>query len=180
MVRERIQQNMRKIIVIDGHDASGKTSICKRISEILGYKYIKPFSNSLGDLIAWLITCKNYKLANQIAMSAIDKVLKENPKSNLIFDRHWICMFTLIPDDLKSDWHHIPFSIICWANPEITLTRLHERNDIDINKWDNEYFCKKYLEVGERYHIPIIDTSFISVDEGVEKAMKIILENWSE
>ena len=169
---------MRKIIAIDGHDASGKTSICKRISELLGYKYIKPFSNSLGDLIAWLITCKNYELANQIALSAIDKALKDNPESNLIFDRHWICMFTLIPDNLKREWKDVPFSILCWANPEITLKRLQERNAIGMNKWDDHYFCQKYLEIGAQYHIPVVDTSFITIDEGVEKTLKIIQDNF--
>ena len=76
---------MRKVIAIDGHDGSGKTSISKRICEILNYQYIKPFSDSLGDLIAWLITSKNYELANQIAISAIDKALDENTAYEVLF-----------------------------------------------------------------------------------------------
>ena len=59
---------MRKIIAIDGHDGSGKTAICKQISQLLNYKYIKPFSGSLGNLIAWLLIHQNYELANQIAL----------------------------------------------------------------------------------------------------------------
>ena len=169
---------MRKIIAIDGHDGSGKTSICKRICELLNYQYIKPFSNSLGDLIAWMITSKNYELANQIAMSAIDKALVENPEANIVFDRHWISMFTVIPERLQKEWRDTPFSILCWAEPQITINRLQERKDAGINKWDNEYFCKKYMDISDQFQIPVINTSYATVDESVERALKIIQDDW--
>lgn len=76
---------MQHIVVIDGHDAAGKTSICKRISELQGYQYIKPFSDTLGDLIAWLIFQKDFSLANRIALRTIEKAITENPMIATIY-----------------------------------------------------------------------------------------------
>ena len=89
-----------------------------------------------------------------------------------------LMIYFLVPDNLKNEWNDMPFSILCWANPDITIKRLQERNGVEINKWDNHYFCQMYLDIGERYHIPVVDTSFSTIDESVEKTMEIIRNNF--
>lgn len=147
----------QKILVVDGHDGAGKTTIAKRIAEEYGMKYVKPFSDSLGDLIAWSYREGKYSLLNDIAMAAVEKQLSENKNTDVIFDRHWMSMFSILPKIYHSGWE-IPTTICCWADIATTLDRLRKRDRMD-EEWDHEHFCLCYKEYAIKYGIMLLDTS---------------------
>ena len=166
-------------IVFDGHDASGKTTWAKKTSEYLGRycraRYVKPFSDSIGDLITWLFYKGDVNLLNTIALTAIRKIEEENSTYDvLIYDRHWLSIFTLIDHSRYEVWYPLPVTFLCWTTPDITRQRLSARSTAEEdNKWDHEYYCSIYKQLAHKYGIDIIDTSSIklrSIDDlAVEK-----------
>lgn len=85
------------IIAIDGHDASGKTTIAKLLSKEIDGKYIKPFDGNIGDMIVWAYKKKKYSLIDEIAINVIEMNIDKNRNEKyLIFDRHWLSIETLL------------------------------------------------------------------------------------
>lgn len=159
-----------EIIVVDGHDGSGKTTISKRIAEEYGMKYVKPFSDSLGDLIAWSYRQCKFEFANNIASAAVEKQLSENKGMGLVFDRHWLSMFTVLPVKFHSLWNR-PITICCWADVNTTINRLRTRNENEINEWNHQLYCDLYKRYAEQYGAMLLDTS---VNDNVEHNMKLV------
>ena len=60
-----------QIIVLDGHDGSGKTTLARLAAETLGGTYVKPFDGTLGDMIMWLSDERRYELADQLARASM-------------------------------------------------------------------------------------------------------------
>ena len=148
------------IIAIDGHDGSGKTTISKLLAETIKGKYIKPFSNDIGDLITW--SAKNDKIPflEELAFNAIEYTIATNPDERiLIFDRHWLSIATLLPENKILQSYLKPVTILCWANIETTTERLFIRNDNKDDVWDNQKFCDLYYKLGSENNALIIDTS---------------------
>jgi len=161
------------IIALDGHDASGKTTLSKMLATKLNGKYIKPFSDSLGDLIAWSFRNEKLKLANDIALAAVEKEIQLNQEHNyLIFDRHWLTMFTVLPQDFFSQWQDKPTTILCWADVETTNKRLDERDEPK-DQWCNEHYCKLYKDLAEEYGVFTVNTSG---DSDIDERLKEILD----
>lgn len=164
-----------KIIVMDGHDCSGKTTLAHLVAKELNGKYVKPYADSLGDLIAWATLKEKYNLANELSLAAVERQIDENRGVDcLIFDRHWLSMFTVLPEDFHQRWHPLPITFLCWADLETTNHRMHARGEIEKNPWCNEYYCKCYKEYALKYNIPIIDTSGTS---SAEQKLQEILVN---
>lgn len=61
-----------KILVLDGHDGAGKTTLAQALAAKIDGKYVKPFNDSLGDMIAWLYKKKNYELTDIVSRTAIE------------------------------------------------------------------------------------------------------------
>jgi thymidylate kinase len=155
-----------KIIAIDGHDGSGKTTIARLLAQKINAKYIKPFSDSLGDLIAWSYRKKEYSFANDIAIASIKMHLEENPGVEcFVFDRHWLSMFTVLSQEFYNSWFPLPITILCWADVKTTEKRFNERNELEPYPGCHEYYCRVYKEIAKKYNVFIIDTSNESIPE---------------
>ncbi|MGE5328640.1 MAG: hypothetical protein ACM3KR_03925 [Deltaproteobacteria bacterium] len=162
------------IIAIDGHDGSGKTTIAHLLSKRINAKYIKPFSDSLGDLIAWLHVKGDNKFLNEIAIAAISKQIEENQGvEHLVFDRHWLSIFTILPEEYYNLWIDKPITILCWADVKTVEERLKLRSGNEVDEWCHEYYCKRYKELAEKYGVFIVNTSGDSKPEDrVNEIMK--------
>lgn len=78
------------VIVLDGYDGSGKTTLAKILAQKLGGRYIKSFDNSLGRLIWSLFADREFDLADLVSRIACRKNQETNRDAFcLVFDRHW-------------------------------------------------------------------------------------------
>ena len=159
-----------KILVVDGHDGAGKTTIAKCIAERYGMKYVKPFSDSLGDLIAWAYRQQKFEFANNIALAAIEKQLSDNKGIDLVFDRHWLSMYTVLPEEFHSLWQR-PITICCWADVNTTINRLRSRNEFEVNEWNHEYYCEAYKNYAIKYGTMLLNTS---ENDDLENNMRLV------
>ena len=161
-----------KVLVLDGHDGSGKTSIAQFVAQKLEGRYIHPFSGNLGDLIAWSYRRKRYDLTNMAARGAIDQVLEiHQDASLLVFDRHWLTLFSVLPPAFFSDWLPFPPTVLCWTDPQTTAQRLALRGEQARQIEKHEHYCAYYRELALRFEVPIVDTTHTSVEEAAEEVL---------
>lgn len=165
----------KSILAIDGHDGAGKSSVASVVAQAMGGTVIKPFRDSLGDMIAWLWGREQFALANQLALQAVQKCVEESRgKRPLVFDRHWLTMFTVLPESFYHVWHPLPQTVLCWSNLETTLARLRQRGEEigDIGK--HRYYLSRYRELAVRFGVRAIDTSTNSVDETAARVLEMM------
>jgi thymidylate kinase len=160
---------MQQIIVIDGHDGSGKTTLAKMLAAETGGTYLKPYSGEIGSYLDWLYQFKRWKDADFLSRLAVEKILTENSaKKLLILDRCWMTLFTVIPTESYSNWYPIiknMNTILIWTNLSTTLERLKIRDEFDKYQSDHEYYINKFKEIGNEFKVSRIDTTQTSVDE---------------
>jgi len=162
------------LIAFDGHDGAGKTTLAAAVAAQIGGTKVSPFGGTLGDFIAWNYRSRRYGMANDVALAAIRKALAEHDKAGaLIFDRHWLSMFTVLPPRYRSSWRDRPFTILIWADPAATERRLIERGEA-VDRPGNEYYCRVYRELAERYRVPMVDTTLGTLEENIARCRELI------
>lgn len=149
------------VIVLDGYDGSGKTTLAKMLVQNLGGRYIKSFDNSLGRLIWSLFADQEFDLADIVSRTACRKEQETNQDAScLVFDRHWLTMFTLLPRTYHHNWEPLPRTFLCSADPETTVTRLHARGEkIETPMTVHLDQQMRFRTLAEKFGIPEIDTS---------------------
>lgn len=161
-----------KCIVFDGHDCSGKSTLAKLFVEINSNAvYVRPFEKNIGELFWWLYTKKEYELANNLALNSVKKAEEQNIGKLLVFDRHWLTLFSILPQDYWSAWYPLPETILCWANHFNTSIRMKERGEQEPYDGYNEYYCNYYNKLAKQFGIKVLDTS----DKTQEVALREIL-----
>ncbi len=164
-----------RIIVLDGHDGSGKTTLARMAAESLDGTYAKPFDGTLGDMIMWLSDERRYELADQLARASIEKIMKEHHASPLpIFDRHWLSMFTLFPAELRDSWYPLPATILCWTDLETTKLRLSTRGEELGDGAEHERYIRLYRALAKSFDLPIIDTSTESPGASLDRIVELV------
>jgi thymidylate kinase len=156
------------VIALDGHDGAGKTSLAKLAAKKYGFKYVKPFDDSLGDLISWSFKNRKFDFTDEISRLAIEKIYEEGRGENLIFDRHWLSIFTVIPVEYHIKWFPVPRTILCWSNLKTTMHRISERGEKEGDAESHAFYCGEYRRLAGKYEVPIIDTSFEEISKSFE------------
>ncbi len=159
-----------QVIVLDGYDGSGKTTLANMLVQELGGRYIKSFKDSLGWLIWSLFADQEFDLADLVSRTACRKEEETNRDASfLIFDRHWMTMFTLLPELYHVNWEPLPKAFLCRADIEIIVKRLHSRGEkletsIDVHLEQQ----RRFDNLAEKFRVPIIDTSSRSPVESID------------
>jgi thymidylate kinase len=165
---------IRPQIVLDGHDGAGKTTLAQMLAQAIGGCYVKPFNNTLGDLIIWLYRNKRYEQVDNLAVWALEKVYKDHAhESLLIFDRHWLCIFTLLPNEYYERWLPLPPTVLCWTNLETTIKRLEARGETVGPIERHQHYCERYRDLATQYNVPLIDTTHCSSEEALEQILSL-------
>jgi len=157
------------IIVLDGYDGSGKTTIAQQLAGEIGGQYIKSYKDSLGKLIWSLLDGCEYDLASLVAYTACRKEEELNSSSKyIIFDRHWLTLFTLLPEPFHQQWLPLPETFLIKADTDVVIKRLHSRDEkVNVPASVHLEQQKKFENIADQYNIPKIDTTDTSADECV-------------
>lgn len=169
--------NTPEISVLDGHDGSGNTTLARLVAESLEGTYVKPFDGTLGDMLAWLCEEQRFDLADQLARASIQKIMNDHSGSpTLIFDRHWMSMFTLFPVELRSSWFPLPATVLCWAYLETTISRLSSRGEDPGDEDGHRHFVQSYLRLAEKHSVPVADTTRESIRKSLPRILNFLPE----
>lgn len=189
---------MIKHIAIEGFDGAGKTTLAKKLAEILNFKYIeKPLSYILGDdnylkAAKYINATQNeliralfYSLGNAYTVNNFDKV---------VTDRHILSSFSYNYSDLTKDLYNVlnkhlrqpDLTILLDCNNSIRRQRIIKRNpqDKDILRVDDNN-SKKFKEMEcflkyNNYNYIVIDNSNLSINELLEISLKEIKKQESK
>lgn len=187
-------------IAIEGMDGVGKTSIGRKVAEKLGFEFVEKPLHYLFDQNGSL---ENYMRISTSINEQDDKLLKlwfyglgniyikSNWKGkNVVTDRHlvsnyfWNCD-EKIEEAFKTlmNYASIPeITFLLYAQPEVRLKRIVERNPLDkdadnVNLYPGAYDkMKKFLEENDMDYV-VIDTSHTTSDEASDIIVKYIKEN---
>ncbi|MCK9495591.1 MAG: hypothetical protein M0R75_08855 [Dehalococcoidia bacterium] len=166
------------ILVIDGHDGAGKTSIAQRLDPEYG-RYVKPFGGTLGDHIAWLAgkartSDERWAEVDATARAAVESVLEQHADAErLIFDRHWLSMFTLLPEAYRLAWYPVPHTVLCWTSLDVTLHRLDRRGEALGDVAAHRHYIEAYADLAARYRVPVVDTSELTPEEATAEVVRL-------
>ncbi|MNB76265.1 hypothetical protein D3C75_229270 [compost metagenome] len=160
-------------LVFDGHDCSGKSTLSSLfVKRHPNSVYIRPFEKNIGELFWWLYTKKEYELANNLALNSVRKAAAEkDDNSLLVFDRHWLTLFSILPEQYWEAWVPLPKTILCWTDPINTNLRMEERGEKELYDGYNEYYCNYYLKLARQFGVKILDTSNKTQEESLNEVI---------
>lgn len=169
-----VSSSRRTILVLDGHDGSGKTALAARLAQSLGGIHVRPYSGIVGQLFLWAVERGDFSFASDLALHAVDYALAMNNAPVLIFDRHWMTAFSVLPESYWGNWEPLPPTTLCWAGIETTRARLAVRSDDDEQAYDHGHFLSVYRDLGQRFGCHVVETGDLTLDESFE-----ILLSWA-
>jgi thymidylate kinase len=168
-----------KVIVLDGYDGSGKTTLAKRLAtDLPGGRYLKSFTGTLGNLIWWLLDQQRLDLVDLISRTAGEQMYAVNQDASyLIFDRHWLTLFTILTEEYYQNWEPLPTTFHCTAQINVITERLQERGEkTERSIEEHQFFLDKFSAIAQQYNLTTVDTSAHSPDESLELILTKIRE----
>lgn len=164
---------MGKIYMVEGYDGSGKSSISKKIANIIGAKYVHFFTEYGVNYSIEPLSITDDELVD-MTKKALDKALAD--PMDIVLDRGLITPISALPenrwDEFKEYFEKIPV-VLCYTTLEDTIDRLKMR-ETDESKWyDNEYWININLKIAKKFNIPIVNTSTSGC---VENSVKYTME----
>jgi MoxR-like ATPase len=168
------QKKQPLILAIDGHDGAGKTTMATLLAQATGGAYLRPFGGKTGAALIEYAAKKDYQRVSDLGKAAIDKVLLESHQDILVFDRHWMTIFTLIPEAYYQDWLPLPATTLCYAGISTTLQRLAIRTEETFDRDYHTGYLEQYFQLGKTFGAHILRT-----DEHGQDACLAQLVTWA-
>ncbi|HEY9259625.1 hypothetical protein [Chitinophaga sp.] len=162
------------ILAIDGHDGAGKTTMAILLAQALGAKYLRPFGGTTGAALIEHAEKKEYQQVADLGRAAVNALLQENDQDILVFDRHWMTIFTLIPEAYRQDWLPVPPTTLCYAGISTTLQRLAIRTEETFDVAYHTGYMAQYLSLGKTFGANILRT-----DQHSQEACLAQLLTWA-
>jgi len=174
---------MRKI-VIDGYNYSGKSELVSDIQiNISDALVFQTFDSNIGEFFMWLYNNKRYRLANDVLLNTVfmkdicNKNVYGEDDNLIIYDTHWLTMFSILPEKYWSTWFPLPKTIICWASGNKTIENMINSGLKQVFCGGVDYNCKLYFEIAQMFiceHIKFIDTTKIERNAVLDQALEFI------
>jgi len=167
-----------RVIGLDGHDGSGKTTLARSLAAHLAAEYARPFAGATGAALMRAGEAGDLRETIAIGQEAMARVLaRANPARPLVLDRSWLTVASFCPwDEFASHWSHWVPTILCWADVPTTLERLAQRGDRDRFRpvaWHRQYLAR-YEALAKAAGVPIVRTDDVSVDEALIRLVQAL------
>lgn len=162
------------IIVIEGSNCVGKTTICKQLAKKIRYSYVH-FPTRAGDKFPGIDTTygelfrstgeqRYAKIDIEINLPAVEAV------GNVVVDRMWLSHYVYS----QSNFQEYPYyTVILHGSEDLLVERFKNRiKDCDYTNNNREsilgqiiYHNQKFIEMGTQHNIPMINIDDLSVDD---------------
>ncbi len=148
-----------RILVIDGHDGSGKSTVAGLLARRLGWVVARPFTGAVSAAFYRCLERGEYASLSRITRAAVTRLEAQHP-AGVIFDRHWLTMLSVLPRELWADWHPTPPTLMCRADPATTSARVSARGETRRNTPAyHRRYCEAFSALAQRFGVPVLDTS---------------------
>jgi len=161
----------KQILVLDGHDGAGKTTLARSLAHALNATYVYPFRGPRGSDILRTAEAGDFDTAQALARGLLETALDQHAGPLLVLDRHWLTVFTLLPEDYWEAWTPFPATTLCWAELDVTLARLRKRDEESRPAMWHTYYIDLYRDLGRRFDVNFLDTTQLSEDAALRKLL---------
>jgi hypothetical protein len=153
-----------KLIAVDGHDGSGKTTLALALAERVGAKYARPFGGAYGRELIEAWHSGRHDAVMTTGEKAVRAALNETGMTgNWVFDRGWLTVATLVPKDIFATTWTLWFpTALVWCDEPTTRQRLSARasDELEPDDWHVE-FLEAYPDRLALHPGPVIRTDLL-------------------
>lgn len=161
------------LLVLDGHDGSGKTTLAVRLADALGAHYVRPFGPPAGERLLELSAQRLYEETLELGCQAVAQAAAAAPDRTRVFDRHWMTVLSLLPEEYWDRFDPMPPTLLCWSDLETTIARLAERDGTSADAAavrEHEHYLDRYMRLADRFGQQVLRTDRLAPDEAFESA----------
>lgn len=174
MLRE-MPDAIRRVIAIDGHDGTGKTSVTHELARRFGGRAVRPFNGSLGDQILWLLTNGEFAKGSWLAQSALRRTYAEHSDEPILWaDRHWASILVDLPPAYWHAWLPIPETVFLRASVDTIMERHVERGEDPGETAEHQRYHHQFDSLADCFGIDVIDTDKRSVSATAERVAQTL------
>ena len=159
----------KTLLVLDGHDGVGKTTLAALLAASLGGVHLRPFAGEAGTRMLATAETGNLRRAAAVARAAVDRTIAACDASVLVCDRHWMTAFTLLPESYWTDWLPLPPTTLCWVDLTTTLDRLAQRGEPQPGRAYHENYMTQYWELGQRFGCHVLCTDQATIETCLDR-----------
>lgn len=152
------------LLVLDGHDGAGKSTLALGLAEALGAPYVRPFSGEYAARMVAEAERGDTRLVAEIARQSAERALAARDEPVLVCDRHWLTVYALAPETCWEPWRPGPSTTLCWADLGTTLARLATRDERRSPPSYHAYFIRRYWDLGLRFGCNVLRTDNQSIE----------------
>jgi hypothetical protein len=170
-VRDASLPHAPVILAVDGHDGGGKTTIARRLAEALGAAYVRPFGGPGGPKLLQDAAAGRFEEVSRSGREMVRHAREAARGDVLVFDRHWMTIFTLVEEQWWQEWMPLPPTLLCQADLETTLQRLGTRGEDVTNVREHAHYIDAYAALARRFDCEVIRTDRYGEDESFALAL---------
>ena len=160
------------VLVIEGVDGSGKSSVAGSLASRLSARYVKPFDGEAGARIRAFNESGKQEAAERLARHVVQETMIRNADASLlIFDRHWLSILAYISERFAPFWQPYPPTVLLCASPERLQQRLLARRTPPEELTRLAHYAHRLDVLAAQFHVPRLDTTHTSVDDAVRIIM---------
>lgn len=154
-----------KLLVLDGHDAAGKTTLARRLAAAVGARCLRPFGGEFGRRLIDAYRAGDAQATIAIGRRAIlDCLASLQNDEPVVLDRGWLTVATLVPRHLfAAEWDLWTPVTLLWCNEAVTRARLREREEREDHLGNgHSFFLSAYLDRFELHPGEILRTDLLT------------------
>lgn len=165
-------------LVLEGIEASGKSTLADSVAAALGGCVVRPFAGTLGVMLQRLVRSDQGTLADRLAREAVVMGIEAAPAGvPLVFDQHWITVCHILPEAYHAAWLTRPDTVLCWADLPTTQARLRIRGGGEaaaatVTQQRIDHIRTYALERG----LPLLDTSHLTPAQATAQLVGMLAE----
>ena len=88
-----------------------------------------------------------------------------------MFDRHWMTVFSLLPESYwdAGAWQPLPATTLCFADLKHSLARLNKRAEKSYEESYHSYYLELYDKLARHFGVNILRTDQHTIEECLKK-----------